>query len=523
MTFVLALLALLVMLALLAQCQFHNEGAFERHITVFRNGGNNSACEHVSVRLRINTVTDDFAFFKARAGLKLTYIPQDCTPWSRTRLRRPASELCPPLFEDAEPAAQCAYTTYTDRLRVFTREGVLLRDLYFVKDGDALFVVPPGDHFFWPGEFVGRKIVVPGVKLPDGSPVTLETLSLRPPIYFIERFVTDDESSKIIAAASPLLHESRAFEKGSSVKIEARNSEQAWLSCFEKPGEEVANHSFVCDIDQRIADVTRIPLVHVQQHSDALQVVHYSPEQHYHSHHDFFDATLHPTTPGLREGYNRMITFLWYLNDVEAGGETIFPLTGDNKYERESDVDMSSCARGLKVKPRKGAALLWYNLHALGNSHEGRVDRASLHGGCDVSVGEKWASNKWIYNRKWSARDLVDTELEGSSGTRVPMPPPPLYPSSDDAATGERARRAGEVTVRFKNALAAPVELFWNGQAELVPMGEMSAKGARVFTSYAGHAWTAKSGGVVVGEFKVAAAGDTVDFLVGAADLKTEL
>eukprot|EP00019_Armaparvus_languidus_P007581 CAMPEP_0168603892 /NCGR_PEP_ID=MMETSP0420-20121227/14984_1 /TAXON_ID=498008 /ORGANISM="Pessonella sp." /LENGTH=34 /DNA_ID= /DNA_START= /DNA_END= /DNA_ORIENTATION= len=30
-----------------------------------------------------------------------------------------------------------------------------------------------------------------------------------------------------------------------------------------------------------------------------------------------------------------------------------------------------------------------------GNGHEARPDRQSLHGGCDVVKGLKWAANKW--------------------------------------------------------------------------------------------------------------------------------
>lgn len=466
---------------------FHNEHKFFRNIIVYRNGGNNtgtSCTEHVP--MAINTVTEDFAYFKARAGIKLGYIPIDCTEWSRSRPRRPAAEVCPPVDAQIEPPARCGLTTYTDRIRVYTRDGVMLENLYFVQESDVLFVVPPGDHFFWPGEWVGRKIVVPGVTLPDGSPITLETLSLQPRLFFIEKFVTDSEAERIVAAAKPLLHESRGFEQGQGVKIEARNSNQAWLNCKGDDGRQ-----FVCDIDARIAAVTRIPLEHVQTHSDPLQVVHYDKQQHYHSHHDVFDPTLHTATPGLREGYNRMITLLWYLNDVPQGGETVFPLTGPNKFATEAEVVMASCERGLKVRPRKGAALLWYNLLPLGNAHEARPDRMSLHGGCDVFEGEKWASNKWIYNRRWAERDVIDSEMHGMSRV-VDVPATPRYPPIDAAVSRGKAGADGSMGVSFKNALDETVVLYWVGQNGLVEMGTLSPDRERHFNSFVGHRWAAK-------------------------------
>lgn len=47
--------------------------------------------------MTINTVTEDFAYFKARAGCKLNYIPHDCTEWSYSRPRRPVDEPCLPV------------------------------------------------------------------------------------------------------------------------------------------------------------------------------------------------------------------------------------------------------------------------------------------------------------------------------------------------------------------------------------------------------------------------------------------
>mmetsp|Transcript_125634 Transcript_125634/g.401781 ORF Transcript_125634/g.401781 Transcript_125634/m.401781 type:complete len:178 (-) Transcript_125634:23-556(-) len=53
---------------------------------------------------------------------------------------------------------------------------------------------------------------------------------------------------------------------------------------------------------------------------------------------------------------------------------------------------MKSCDGGLKVPPRKGSVILWYNFHA-----SGRGDRNSLHAGCPVGSNlTKWSANKWV-------------------------------------------------------------------------------------------------------------------------------
>lgn len=47
-----------------------------------------------------------------------------------------------------------------------------------------------------------------------------------------------------------------------------------------------------------------------------------------------------------------------------------------------------------QVKPRQGDALLFWNTHA-----NGTIDKHSLHGGCPVVEGMKWAMTKWIRNK----------------------------------------------------------------------------------------------------------------------------
>ncbi|CAM9364828.1 unnamed protein product [Heterosigma akashiwo] len=54
---------------------------------------------------------------------------------------------------------------------------------------------------------------------------------------------------------------------------------------------------------------------------------------------------------------------------------------------------VAQCQHCLAVRPRKGEAILFYSQHP-----NGRVDAASLHGGCPVLAGTKWAANFWFWS-----------------------------------------------------------------------------------------------------------------------------
>ncbi len=69
-------------------------------------------------------------------------------------------------------------------------------------------------------------------------------------------------------------------------------------------------------------------------------------------------------------------TFMGWLEDVPAGGETGFDLTGYSQA----------------VSPQKGSAAFWIDLE-----RSGKRELRSSHGGCPVAVGSKWILNKWMY------------------------------------------------------------------------------------------------------------------------------
>ncbi|KAG1660314.1 Prolyl 4-hydroxylase subunit alpha-2 [Nymphon striatum] len=66
-------------------------------------------------------------------------------------------------------------------------------------------------------------------------------------------------------------------------------------------------------------------------------------------------------------GGDRLATMLFYLNDVKAGGYTVFPVLK------------------IGVQPKKGSALFWYNLKKSGDG-----DPQTVHAACPILSGTKW-------------------------------------------------------------------------------------------------------------------------------------
>ena len=73
-----------------------------------------------------------------------------------------------------------------------------------------------------------------------------------------------------------------------------------------------------------------------------------------------------------------------YLEDNEISH--LFP---PNSWQRNMVAD---CRTMFTVKPKRGEAILFYSQHP-----DGTVDNMSIHGGCPVIQGTKWAANLWVY------------------------------------------------------------------------------------------------------------------------------
>ncbi|MEJ2668759.1 MAG: 2OG-Fe(II) oxygenase [Gammaproteobacteria bacterium] len=125
----------------------------------------------------------------------------------------------------------------------------------------------------------------------------------------------------------------------------------------------------ICKIEKRISTLFQCP----ESRGEPIQVLNYAPGAEYKPHFDYFDPRFVGSHGSLAMGGQRFATLVMYLNDVEAGGSTIFPKVG------------------LDVLPRKGCGLFFSY-----SNENGYLDERSLHAGSPVEAGEKWIATKWM-------------------------------------------------------------------------------------------------------------------------------
>ncbi|XP_014512962.1 probable prolyl 4-hydroxylase 9 isoform X1 [Vigna radiata var. radiata] len=206
--------------------------------------------------------------------------------------------------------------------------------------------------------------------------IPFQILSWRPRAVYFPNFTSVEACQQIIEMAKAKLEPSKlALRKGETADStkDTRTSSGTFVSAS-------GDKSGILDmLERKIAKVTMIP----RSHGEKFNILKYEVGQKYDSHYDAFNPDEYGTVVS-----QRMASFLLYLSNVEAGGETMFPYEGGLHIDTE--YDYRKCI-GLKVKPRQGDGLLFYSL--LPN---GKIDKTSLHGSCPVIKGEKWVATKWI-------------------------------------------------------------------------------------------------------------------------------
>lgn len=198
----------------------------------------------------------------------------------------------------------------------------------------------------------------------------------------------------------------------------SRHSRQAWIQSVSGRLDSV-----IASIQERVHRLTMLPMELIKT-SEYLQVVSYGPMGHYNCHLDSdFIRPRRPCCHHLGSELKhcrvcRYATVLYFLDNVEDGGETAFPIADNSTFDEEVWMRDSentcnlakNCHKAnVVVKPEKGKAVLWYN-HRVDNKTGwmGHLDRLSFHGGCDVKRGTKWIANNWISLSEDRKKDILN-------------------------------------------------------------------------------------------------------------------
>jgi prolyl 4-hydroxylase len=208
-----------------------------------------------------------------------------------------------------------------------------------------------------------------GNTLPTADrPVQLLFKLEAPRVLLLGGLLSDEECAQMVVLAQARLQRSTVVnpETGSYDEHPDRSSRGGYF----RRGET----ELIRRIEQRIAEATGYP----EENGEPLQILHYLPGGEYKPHYDYFDPALPGNEAVLKQGGQRVATLIMYLNDVEAGGSTVFPTVG------------------LDVLPRKGNATFFAY-----RAEDGQLDARTLHGGSPVVRGEKWIATKWIRERAY--------------------------------------------------------------------------------------------------------------------------
>lgn len=199
-----------------------------------------------------------------------------------------------------------------------------------------------------------------------GRRIGIDFRQTGPNVARLSNLVTAEECAQLIEHARAKLTRSVVIdnESGAESVSEVRTSRGGYFNKNE--------NALVTEIEARLEALTGIPV----SHGEPMQILHYGPENRYLPHHDYFDATSPGSARVLATGGQRIATFVIYLNDVEGGGDTVFP------------------EQNLSVKPHRGSTVYFEYMNGRGD-----LDSRCLHSGAPVTAGEKWVLTKWLRER----------------------------------------------------------------------------------------------------------------------------
>ena len=200
--------------------------------------------------------------------------------------------------------------------------------------------------------------------------VRVAARAAQPALAVLNDVFSAQECEELIALARPRLAPSTTVDPLTGRDL--AGSHRSSFGMFFR----LRENAFIARLDRRVSELMNLPV----ENGEGLQVLHYPAGARSMPHFDFLVPSNEASKASLARSGQRVSTLVTYLNEVEEGGETVFP----------------EC--GWSVSPRLGSAVYFEYCNSLS-----QIDHASLHAGAPVLRGEKWVATKWMRQRRFVA------------------------------------------------------------------------------------------------------------------------
>ncbi|MBV1900202.1 MAG: 2OG-Fe(II) oxygenase, partial [Kordiimonadaceae bacterium] len=198
--------------------------------------------------------------------------------------------------------------------------------------------------------------------------------------YTVDDFLAEGECKTLIALIKADLRPSTLTQEESDEYFRTSSTCNLGLN----------KHPLVADLDRRMCSMLGLD----PTCAEVMQGQHYEVGQEFKAHTDSFEK---PDSTHMTEHLGqRCYTFTLYLNDVEKGGQTKFPL-----------LDQS-------IQPKRGTAIIWNSLRP-----DGSLNPLSLHQGMPIIKGEKTIITKWFRTRGGLPVDVREANEDVANFTKT--------------------------------------------------------------------------------------------------------
>jgi prolyl 4-hydroxylase len=193
-------------------------------------------------------------------------------------------------------------------------------------------------------------------------------LSESPRICSFPGFLPEPVCAWLIGRSAGRLQRALVYDASEGQDYESETRTNSWAQ-FDLMDSELI-HLLV---QTRMQAACGIPL----HHMEANAILHYAVGEEISDHFDFVDPKIPNYAQEIEKNGQRVLTFLIYLNDDYAGGETEF------------------CELGIRHRGQLGEGLFFVN--ALENNEP---DLRTLHAGHPPTRGEKWIVSQFVRSRR---------------------------------------------------------------------------------------------------------------------------